>query len=328
MGHTPLYRYIHGMRRVICGVHLNTFTLVIIGVIVYILFALVSDISKSQIILNHFEIMPITIVPILASLLLLAIRFHRMLHALGIYTTIRKSIGIYFAGLSLLVTPAGAGQVIKSRFIKKEFGEAISKTSPIVLVETWSALSSVLIIVILFLLIRQVLEVEIIALIGSLFAILIAALVKNAKFFSIFKKYAQRIERLNKFETMIENSRSTCHVLMSLNMIVEGLILTIPAKLLEALCVFIIFESLGFKIDYILSTQVYFTSLVAGMLSFIPGGFVIVEGSMVAILAKYGYSLSASTVAVLLIRISTIWFATILGLITLHLPAKRQLEDV
>jgi uncharacterized protein (TIRG00374 family) len=245
------------------------------------------------------------------------------MRALKIRISLRQSVLVFFAGLSLVVTPVGAGQVIKSRIVKKEFGDELSKTSPVVIIEAWSSLSSVLIILIFFFIFERFLVAEIIVAIGGIVALLFGGILKNQQIFSIFKRVLGR-GRLKKFEQIVENSRSSCGILMNTHLVIEGFILAIPARMLEALCVFIIFKELGFKFDFILSAEIYFTSLVSGIMSFIPGGLFVTEGSMVGILVKYGYPLSDATAAVLLVRLSTIWFATILGLIIIRIVWARR----
>ena len=73
----------------------------------------------------------------------------RLIKNLNIPITLKKSILIYFSGLSLTVTPFGVGQIIKSHFIKKEFGDSISKTAPVIFVEKWNELVAVIVILIL-----------------------------------------------------------------------------------------------------------------------------------------------------------------------------------
>jgi uncharacterized membrane protein YbhN (UPF0104 family) len=134
------------------------------------------------------------------------------------------------------------------------------------------------------------------------------------------------------------NSWDTCRILMSRRIIVERFTITIPTKLFEPLCIILVFQHLRFKLGYVFSTQIYFTSLVSGSLSFTPGGFVITEGSMLELLAKGGNSIATATASVLLVRLNTIWFATIWfatirfatiwGLIAIRLIEKRRLESV
>ncbi|MDQ6865973.1 MAG: lysylphosphatidylglycerol synthase domain-containing protein, partial [Thermoproteota archaeon] len=92
--------------------------------IVYVGFAFYLDIGKfSKVVLNiDYWIVPLIVAAETLHLLLLALRFHRLLRALDINISIKKSILIYFTGLSLTVTPANTGQVVKSQVIKRQLG--------------------------------------------------------------------------------------------------------------------------------------------------------------------------------------------------------------
>ena len=91
---------------------------------------------------------PSILIPMTLTILVLGYRFHRYLRALNINTPLKKSILIYVTGLALAVTPVGSGQVIRSQIIKKQFGFAVSKTSPIILIEKWNELNAALLILV------------------------------------------------------------------------------------------------------------------------------------------------------------------------------------
>jgi glycosyltransferase 2 family protein len=300
---------------------------VIVIMILYVAFAFYIDIGKfSKVVLNiNYWIIPLILVPESLSLLLLALRFHRLLQALDINISIKKSILIYFTGLSLTVTPANSGQVVKSQVIKRQLGYAISKTSPIIVFEKWSELTSVLIILVVFAIANTMVESTVIIIIGGFIALSLFAIMRNAAFFMLFKRVLLRFSRLKKFEESIENSRGTLKTLFSRRIVFEGFVLTTPAKILEAASVFLAFQALGIKISFIASTQIFFTALLSGIFSFIPGGLGVTEGSMLGLLIKYyGGNLALLGSAVIFARIITIWYATCLGIITSQFVMKKR----
>jgi hypothetical protein len=184
----------------------NPLVVVIAVMILYVGFALYADIgklSKSVLNINYVTL----------HIFLLGIRFHRFLRVLNINISIKQSILIYIAGLSLMVTPVGFGQVIKSQIIKKQFGYSISKTSPIILIEKWNELTSVILILVIFTIIKPTLESTIIITIGSVIALLLFGAIRNQHLFVFFKKIIVRFPRLKIFEESIENSRDTLKIL-------------------------------------------------------------------------------------------------------------------
>ena len=66
----------------------------------------------------------------------------------------------------------------------------------------------------------------------------------------------------------------------------------------------------------------------AGALSFLPGGLVVTEASMVLLLVRAAGGLDepAAVAATILIRPCTLWFAVLLGLVALSL-VKRAFPD-
>lgn len=74
--------------------------------------------------------------------------------------------------------------------------------------------------------------------------------------------------------------------------------------------------ALGIDFDFMHAGVVYFKSLAAGVLSFIPSGLVVTDGSMIDPLLEEGMALSTAVALALLIRMSTLWFTAIAGIIS------------
>jgi glycosyltransferase 2 family protein len=81
--------------------------LIIVMMIVYVSFAFYTDIgklSRTTLKIDYLTI-PLIVAPMTMTILLLGLRFHRFLKAINIRVSIKNSILIYIAGLSLAVTP-------------------------------------------------------------------------------------------------------------------------------------------------------------------------------------------------------------------------------
>ena len=64
--------------------------------------------------------------------------------------------------------------------------------------------------------------------------------------------------------------------------------------------------------------------MLIGAISFLPGGLGGAEVTMTALLMLNGMDNGAAVAATLLIRLTTLWFAVVLGLLVM-LPARRAL---
>jgi glycosyltransferase 2 family protein len=292
------------------------------AMVLYVGIALLIDIeevSKTTIKIDYLTV-PIILTPMTMAIFLLAFRFHRLLQALNVKIPLAKSILIYLLGLSFAVTPLSSGQLVRSQIIKKEFDYAFSKTSPIFLFEKWSEFSSLLVILFAFIFVNFMIESIFVIVLGAAMAMLFFGLMrKRGVAFFFLGKITAKFQRLRKFEESIENSQESLKILSSMRVIMfEGFIITIPSLLLQGVSVFLAFQALGIKIDIIASTQIFYTALIAGIFSFVPGGLGVTEGGMIALLSKYyyNYDLGLLAAAVIFVRLITFWYGTLLGGIT------------
>jgi glycosyltransferase 2 family protein len=301
--------------------------LVIAIMIVYAIVAFYLDIgkiSKASFKIDYL-IIPLILASMSCAILLQSFRFHLFLRALDIKISIKKSILIYISGLSLTATPGSSGQVVKSQIMKNQLGYALSKTSPIVLTEKWSELCASLLILIILVLLNPIVESILIIIVGAIIALFFLGIMGHRVFFDSFKKAVLRFRRLKIFEESMENSQSTLKILSSKRLLIEGILIALPAEILQSISVYIAFHALGVKVAFVLSTQIFYVALISGILSFLPAGLGITEGSMVALLLKYyNHDLALLTGAVIFIRLVTLWYPTLLGIIIGQLILKYK----
>jgi hypothetical protein len=217
----------------------HPFTIVTIALVLYVGLALYLDIGKvSKITFRiYYWTVPLILTPITIDILLLAFRFHRLLQVLNINIPKRKSILIYFIGLSFAITPVSAGQVLRSQILKKEFDYAFSKTSPVLIFEKWTELAAVLVILVILAVVNLMLEAIFIIIPGTAIVLLSYGVMrKQGLLFSFFKKIRARFWRLGRLEVSIENSQESLKKLSSRRVVfLEGFIITIPAQILQAI---------------------------------------------------------------------------------------------
>jgi uncharacterized membrane protein YbhN (UPF0104 family) len=152
------------------------------------------------------------------------------------------------------------------------------------LIEKWNELNAALLILVVFALVESMLESSVIIIIGVGLGILIFGIMRNHLVFSLFRKIILRFPRLKVLEESVETSRDALKHLSSRT---EGFIFTVPAMILQDVPVFFVLHALGIKISFVTSTQIFYVALISGVLSFIPGGLVVTEASMLGLLIKY-----------------------------------------
>ena len=90
--------------------------------------------------------------------------------------------------------------------------------------------------------------------------------------------------------------------------------------MLEAISIYFILDAFGVDtIEFITIISTYTTSIMLGILSFLPLGVGVVEGTLVSFFTMHGIDVSLSLTIVVVIRIFTRWYGVTFGFIALKL---------
>ena len=95
----------------------------------YAIFSLISDIQQIS---NKFANIDILYIPLILCFHFIAMGVRSMrqkvfFDSLDIKLSIRQNIKLYFAGMSLMVTPGGSGELIKNHILRKNLVIHIQK---------------------------------------------------------------------------------------------------------------------------------------------------------------------------------------------------------
>jgi uncharacterized protein (TIRG00374 family) len=94
-------------------------------------------------------------------------------------------------------------------------------------------------------------------------------------------------------------------------------LLSLLAWGLEALAFYWILQAMGADVRLTLAIFVYAVAMLAGALSFMPGGLGSTEAVMVGLLVSSGVELPDAIAATVLLRLVTLWLAVGLGTVVL-----------
>ena len=305
---------------------------IILAIFVYLLIMIVSD--WEALITQILTVNPLVI--ILAVLLSLGNYFCRFLKWLLFTRSLELDIPlidnflIFFAGLSLSITPAKVGEAIRAFFLQKTSSVDLSKG----LASTFSERLIDLLAVTLLALIgvfslglqqsNEFLPILLIILLGILIGVFIFIFDPLYAIFSwIFNlgPWDEVGKRIDKF-------RADVVVTLHYDVFLGALLLGIIGWACEGLGFFLLAQSLKIPISFETAILIYATSSLLGAISFLPGGLGVMEGSMELLLVNLlVISLSTAGALVILIRVTTLWFGVTLGLVFLLLITKRLGTD-
>lgn len=295
--------------------HNRIFITIIVVILFYVIFALYSDIEKLG--ENYEKIKIFYLVPIfgilISSIFLRSLLQRYLLMKIEIDLSLKQSFLLFWAGLSMLFTPLGSGQMIKSHFLKSKYGHDISKSLPLVFAERFFDLSALFVIIIASLFLFYSSESLLVSFVSLILLSVILITVKSRKAMTAIRSIAGRISFLNKMFEQTPQFDSSLQKLFEIKMIVGGCLVAIAAFSLEGFVVYLSFLTFGIDIGYLKTIQIYYTSVLSGTISFIPAGTGVLEAAFVKLMIQQHFDLSQASSLIIFIRITSTWFATITG---------------
>ena len=299
----------------------RTISIIIISALFYTIFTLITDIQKIS---NEFASIDIFYIPLILGFHFLAmgirsIRQKVFFDSLNIKLSTKQNIKLYFAGMSLMVTPGGSGELIKNRILKEKFGHSYTKTIPVLLAEKYHNMLSVIPILFFFLLFKESYEILTITSIIAVILFCIFLIVKNQK---LCLNTMSKIPRKWILKEIPDNASSFYDSLLILfkgKTFFFGTSIGIIAWLADAVAVYFCFLAFDLNFDFIYTTLTNFAPMIVGTILFIPGGLGVLELGMTGLLLQSGIMISTASALVLFIRFMITWSSVIVGIFALKL---------
>jgi len=304
--------------------------IVIIFVVFYVAFAIFYDANQfieSSKQINYYFVIP-ALLAFTSSILIKSLRQMLFLRHMGIKIPLKQNIIIYLAGLSMLFTPAGMGEMIKSHFLFKKYNHSVSKTLPLVIVERYHDVLAVFCLITIFSIISEITFLTIPIVIIGILLLVSFILVQRKKISPIFQKIIRKVKIFKNLENQSNEFNETLESFSSKKIIFSGWLVGIVAWSFDGLGIFLCFQAFALDFDFLITTVLGLSSILFGALTLIPGGVGVTEVSFVELLSLYGIESSVSSSLALFFRLLSIWFATCMGIVaTKFALSKNKFEQ-
>tara|TARA_B100000953_G_scaffold133283_1_gene110186 strand:+ start:174 stop:1130 length:957 start_codon:yes stop_codon:yes gene_type:complete len=299
----------------------NKILIVVVAVIgLYAAFLIVSDINTiyNKILDFKIEFIPVILLLVTSGLFTLFFRWHLLLRNAKIFIPVKDSFLILASGWALTIIPGKVGELVKSQLLKTKFGIARSKTVPIVILEqfyTAIGLASLSFFGIWYF------ELGVYVL-GFFTATLIFVfvLLSSKKAFNKIVSLLEKRRFTSKFVEPLSSSYDAIKdgIRGPITLYASGL--SILFWLIEAISIYLILLAFGIDtIGFLTIISMYTTSIMLGILSFLPLGLGVVEGTLASFFTIHGIDVSLALTIVIVIRLFTRWYAVLFGFIALKL---------
>lgn len=260
----------------------------------------------------------------LANYALRFVRWEIYLRRQDVRVPTTSSALVFGAGLSLSITPAKLGELVKSYLLREMHDVPAPRTAPIVVAERVTDLIALLVLAVIGVAGYGV-DPRLVTIAGVVIAagLLLIAWPRPTRALITMVTTPQKLRGLR--TPLLETLDNLVLLCKPVPLIVATAI-AVPAWACECVGFALICNAFpGMHVDLGLAIVIYAGTTIAGALSFLPGGLGVTEGAMtLALVSGAAHAERASAVAAtLLTRLATLWFAVILGIAFLALARRR-----
>ena len=299
----------------------NRILIVVIVVIgLYAVFLVASDLNTIYDEISDFKIefIPIILLLVTSGWFVLFLRWHLLLRNAKIFIPVKDSFLILTSGFALTIIPGKVGELIKSQLLKTKFGIARTKTVPIVILEqVYTAIG--IVILSFFGIWYFELGAYVLAFFtaGLVFAFI---LISSRKTFHKIVSLLEKRRFTSKFVEPLSSSYDAIKNGMRGPITLYASGLSVLFWLIESISIYFILLAFGIDvIEFLTVISTYTTSIMLGILSFLPMGIGVVEGTLTSFFTMHGIDLSIAITIVIVIRLFTRWYSVSFGFIALKL---------
>lgn len=295
-----------------------------IGAGVYLFFIVYVNFDQFLDSLSNFSLWLLPVI-LLLSFVNYVLRFYKWDYYLSLIKVKLNKIDsfyIFMSGLVMSVTPGKLGEFLKAYLVKEKTGIPMSKTSPVIIVER---LTDSIAFILISLVGAYIFEYGMVTtLIITALMVILIILLTSPKLFILVLHNLEKSIKLRKYIVKIENAYKSIQVLLKPSVLFSMTLVSVVAWFAECLGYYLILRNFGIEINLMWASFSYAFANIVGTVSMLPGGLGITEGSLTFLLIEKGVSKTTSVTTTFIVRVLTLWFAVLVGLIALSLLHRRN----
>lgn len=225
------------------------------------------------------------------------------------------------SGLIMSVTPGKFGEVLKSYLVKQISGTPISKTVPIIFVERITDFVSLILIAVAGAFSFGYGKGLVIAV--GIFFLLLLVVLSNKNIALPIIGLLEKIKFIKKYISSIHHAYESGYTMLRPLPLFYMTVLSLISWFFECLGYYIILISFNIDVSIFWSSFSYALATIIGAITMLPGGLGVTEGSLTFLLVEKGAANEIAVASTFIIRVVTLWFAVLVGIISVTLYQKR-----
>jgi len=305
------------------------FYFILVGAItVYIAFLIISDLNviSNKILDMKPEYLVYILILAPSSWFIVFLRWHLLLKNSNIDIPKKENFKIYMTGFAMSATPGKIGELIKSQLLHQKFQVPKKNSIPIIISEQFYNIIGILVISILGLFYFDFSIYAVFITSGLL--ITIYFLLSSQKTFKKFTDIISRKKFLKKYAPSLSDSYSILKKSVSGKITIIASFLSVIFWLIESVIAYLVLLSFDIQsLEFLQLAATYTTSIIIGVISFLPMGIGVVEGSLAGFFSYQNIEIPLALTLVIFIRIFTRWYGVVVGFIFMKLIGGFSLNS-
>ena len=273
--------------------------------------------------LSGFEL---SLIPAVLGLVTLSYagRFVRWLYylkVLKVSVPLGQNAAIFAAGLSMTISPGKLGEILKSVFVRQVSGAPIARTAPAVVAERATDGTGMVLWGFIGAFALNLPPWTMLAFLGV--AVFGIAVLRSKRLSLLAERVLLKLPLLDRLAPHLRSFHGASNELLGVRPLAVGTAISFLSWGLECLGVYLCAVGLGADAGFLMIVFVFAVSSLLGVLSMIPGGIGAVEAGLALQFVRLaGMPMGLAGALTFVIRLATLWWATLLGILGLLLVRR------
>lgn len=255
-------------------------------------------------------------------------RWQHFAVCMGIHIPWRLNTLYYVAGFAMTTTPGKAGEALRLWLIERCHGERYEHVAPMFIADRLSDMVATTLMCVAGIGALSTYADLTFAAAAGLALMLVPFLRPRVALWLVNRLYGALGQRWPRLFARVRIALRRTAELFTLRRFGFGLILALFGWAAEVLGFYLVLHQLGAAIGFQQAMFILTFGMIAGAVSMLPGGIGGTEGAMLALLATAGVDFDIAITAVAVTRLTTLWFAAVLGFVALPAALRRARKGV
>ena len=302
------------------------------GAIVFLAFSIYADFDKLMKTFSEFNwwYFPIILALSMGNYIIRFYKWEYYRKILDIKLETKTSLLIFMSTFVMSVTPGKMGELLKPYLVREENGPPISKSAPVIIAERLTDFISIVLLCIAGAFVFDYGKGLVIGV--GLFFLAGVAVISSRKISLSIVSYLEKIKLFSKFAHKFHEAYESIYKLVKIKPLIIATIVSAVAWFCECLGLYIILKVYSqyshIDVSVFSAVFIYGFSTIIGSIAMLPGGLGVTEASLTGLMVLLKIPKDISVASTFIIRVATLWFAVLIGVIAVYFYQKHSHKDI